>query len=123
MQRLGTKCIQKCTFDRILHNFVYLQVRVNFLSPLNFLATIKTMTRNYLITYLATVECYPDNTGNVSTVSQLWRNDINGLTTFVPFDDPICLRTYCRIFYELRVPPPNEHGFDSDYAVFSSFMD
>ena len=81
------------------------------------------MTRACLIGYLATVHCYPEDDKVVLQASQTWRNDINGLTTFVPSEDPLSLRTYCRIFYELQVDPPKEHGYDSDYAVYISFMD
>lgn len=81
------------------------------------------MTRAYLIAYLITAECYPDEKKGVQEASQMWRNDINGLTTLVPYQGFLTLRTYCRIFYELKVDPPKEHGFDSDYAVFSCFMD
>jgi hypothetical protein len=80
------------------------------------------MIRSYLIAYLRTVDCYPVEDNYVPGITQLWRNDINGLTTFVPNQDSLSLRTYCRIFYELKVDPPKEHGYDSDYAVFSSFM-
>jgi hypothetical protein len=79
------------------------------------------MTRSFLIAYLITVDCSADDR-NVPGVSQGWRNDINGLTTFVPYEDPLSLSTYCRIFYELKIDPPKEHGYDSDYAGFSSFM-
>jgi len=81
------------------------------------------MTRLYLIAYLATVECNPYNDKNLSESSQTWKNSINGLTTLVPYEDFLSLRTYCRIFYELKVDPPKEHGYDSDYSVFSSFLD
>ena len=83
----------------------------------------QSMTRAYLIAYLATADCYPEVVQDISQVAQTWRNEINGLTTFVPYEDSISLRTYCRIFYELKVDPPKEHGYDSDYAVFSTFMD
>ena len=79
------------------------------------------MTRAYLIAYLATVDCYSYD--DASEVPQFWRNDVNGLTTFIPNGDSISLKTYCRIFYELKVDPPKEHGYDSDYAIYTSFMD
>ena len=79
------------------------------------------MTRTYLFAYLRTVDCYADN--DVPELSQTWQNEINGLTTFVPYEDSISLRTYCRIFFELKVDPPKENGYDSDYAVYTSFMD
>jgi hypothetical protein len=80
------------------------------------------MTRGYLIRYLISVDCYPDDDSEVRGVSQIWRNDINGSTTFVLYEESLSLRTYCRIFYELKVDPPREHGYDSDYAVFISFI-
>jgi len=79
------------------------------------------MTRDYLLAYLATVDCFLEN--KVRENLQTLRNDVNGLTTFFPNEDPLTLRTYCRIFHELKVDPPKEHGFDSDYAVFTSFLD
>jgi len=79
------------------------------------------MTRDYLLAYLATVDCSLEN--EVRENLQPLRNDVNGLTTFFPNEDPLTLRTYCRIFHELKVDPPKEHGFDSDYAVFTSFLD
>jgi hypothetical protein len=83
---------------------------------------MQPMTRAYLIAYLATVDCYPANGKDVPEVSQILRNHVNGLTAFVPCQESLSLITYCRIFYELKVDPPIEYGYDSDYAVFSSFM-
>jgi hypothetical protein len=80
------------------------------------------MTREFLLAYLNNiVDCYPD--GKKGSQGQLYRNSINGLETFIPNDDLLRLSCYCRIFYELKVDPPKENGYDSDYAVYSSFMD
>jgi hypothetical protein len=81
------------------------------------------MTRGYMTGYLRTADCHPEDSNDVPGDSPIWRNAINGLSTFIPFEESLSLRTYCRIFYELKVDPPKEHGYDSDYAVFTSFMD
>lgn len=80
------------------------------------------MTREYLLAYLNSVDCYPDSGDNTSQ-PQLWRNSINGLTTYIPYEQSVSLSIYCKIFYELKVDAPLENGYDSDYAVFSSFID
>lgn len=79
------------------------------------------MTRDFCVYYLTTQECYPDDTCDVEGVGQLWRHGTNGHVCFVPYDEELVLGTYCHIFYELKVDPPQENGYDSDYAVYSSF--
>lgn len=81
------------------------------------------MTRGYLINHLINNECYPDELCDVPDVSQLWHNGINGEMCYVPYADELALTTYCHIFYELKVDPPTEHGYDSDYAVYASFRE
>lgn len=79
------------------------------------------MTREYLLAYLDSVDCIPD--GNDDSPVQLYRNAINGRQTLIPKSQYLTLSMYCRVFRELMIEPPKEHGFDSDYAVFSSFID
>lgn len=80
------------------------------------------MNRGYLINHLINHECYPDDAYDFPGIAQLWRNGINGEMCFVPYEDELFLMTYCHIFYELKVDPPLENGYDSDYAVYISFV-
>lgn len=79
------------------------------------------MEREFLLLYLGSVDC--SDGGINATHGQLYRNDLNGLETYIPDECVLKLRTYCRIFYELKVDPPKENGYDSDYAIYISFMD
>lgn len=79
------------------------------------------MNRGYLTNHLINNDCYPDEDYDVPGVGQLWHNAINGQMCYVPYVDELSVTSYCQIFYELKVDPPLEHGYDSDYAVFTSF--
>lgn len=79
------------------------------------------MNRGYLINYLIENDCYPDEEYDVPEVSQLWHNAINGHMCYIPYEEDLAVTTYCIVFFELKVEPPREHGYDSDYAVFISF--
>lgn len=81
------------------------------------------MTRGYCINHLINMECYPEDDYDVPGVAQLWRNALNGETCFVPYEEELVLTTYCHIFYELKVDPPFEMGYDSEYAVYTSFRE
>jgi hypothetical protein len=81
------------------------------------------MTRGYLVNHLINYECYPDEDCDVPGVGQLWHNALNREACFVPYEDELALTTYCHIIYELKVDPPLECGYDSDYAVYISFRD
>jgi hypothetical protein len=80
------------------------------------------MTRYELVEHLYSQDCEPD-ADNDSEVAELWRNLINGEVCYVPYEDVLALTTYCHIFYELKIDPPLENGYDSDYAVYVSFRE
>ena len=81
------------------------------------------MTRGYLTTYLTTQDCAPVPEFDFPGIGQMWKNEISGDVCFVPYEDDLALTTYCHIFYELKVDPPQDRGYDSDYAVYTSFRD
>lgn len=75
------------------------------------------MTRQYLIDYLDSEGCCPVE-GSETIAGELWRNCINGEFCNVPFDDPLEMTTYCHILYELKVAPPVDADYDSNYYVY-----
>lgn len=81
------------------------------------------MNRGYLTNHLMNNECSPIEELDVEDVSQMWKNNINGEMCYIPYEDELALTTYCHIFYELKVDPPTEYGYDSDYAIYTSFRE
>jgi len=81
------------------------------------------MMREYIVNHLINEGCFPVDEFDVPGVAQLWRNSIGGHECYVPYVDELTVPTYCQIFYELHINPPLEEGYDSDYAVYSSFRE
>ena len=81
------------------------------------------MTRDYCIHHLINCDCFHVYEWDVHEVGEWWQHAINGQGCFVPLNEELALMTYCHIFYELRIDPPLVDGYDSDYAVYSSFRD
>lgn len=81
------------------------------------------MLRTELILHLTNSDCHPLDEYDVPDVSQCWRNAINGHEAYVPYEDELELHTWGLVIQELCIDPPLHSGYDSDYAVFSSFQE
>lgn len=76
------------------------------------------MVRGYLINHLQEQGCYPEDEHNNSDVAELWVNCITGDICYVPHEKELSLMTYCHIIFELKIDPPLENGYESDFHVY-----
>ncbi len=80
------------------------------------------MERTYLIKHLEEQGCYTNGEA-IENVGEIWYNCINGELCNIPFAEHLEVPTYCHVIYQLRIDPPRENGYDSDYDVYVGFKE